>query len=130
MIHLIYAKDPIWGDQAQSVINITVRFAHIDEELPFTASPNDPEAYGRDLYERALAGEFGVIADWAAPSNEDLANMIRMERDSLLSASDWTQLPDVPQTLKDAWAVYRQALRDIPLQSGFPTYVVWPMKPE
>jgi len=54
---------------------------------------------------------------------------IRSERNSLLKESDWTQLPDalVDQT---AWATYRQELRDIPQQEGFPENVTWPTKPE
>jgi hypothetical protein len=54
---------------------------------------------------------------------------IRQERNALLASSDWTQAGDVPQATKDAWAIYRQALRDIPQQAGFPTNVTWPTKP-
>jgi hypothetical protein len=62
-------------------------------------------------------------------SIEDLKVEITTKRNSLLAASDWTQLPDVPQATKDAWAQYRQALRDITEQSGYPTNVVWPTSP-
>ena len=54
---------------------------------------------------------------------------VRAQRGRLLAQSDWTQLPDVPLTTKEEWAVYRQALRDITEQSGFPTAVVWPTAP-
>lgn len=50
------------------------------------------------------------------------------ERNRLLSESDWTQMPDAP-TDKAAWAVYRQALRDITKQPSWPE-VDWPQKPE
>lgn len=50
-------------------------------------------------------------------------------RASLLQASDWTQLPDVPLATKEAWATYRQALRDITSQPGYPLEVVWPVAP-
>lgn len=63
------------------------------------------------------------------PINTDLeANQIRDQRNILLSASDWTQVADAPVD-QAAWATYRQALRDIPAQSGFPLNVVWPEKP-
>lgn len=62
-------------------------------------------------------------------SIEDLKVEITTKRNALLAASDWTQLPDVPQATKDAWAQYRQALRDITEQSGYPTNVVWPTSP-
>lgn len=56
------------------------------------------------------------------------AEQIRAERDALLVASDWTQVADAPVD-QQAWATYRQALRDIPQQPGFPTDVIWPTKP-
>ena len=59
---------------------------------------------------------------------EAKAEQIRNERNSLLVASDWTQVLDAPVD-QDAWAEYRQALRDITSQEGFPHNVVWPTKP-
>lgn len=53
---------------------------------------------------------------------------VRTRRDELLTRCDWTQLPDSPVD-KQAWADYRQALRDVPSQSGFPYSVVWPEEP-
>lgn len=43
-------------------IDMLVKFGHIPEDVWFTASPNDPEPHGRELYQRALNGEFGEIA--------------------------------------------------------------------
>ena len=57
------------------------------------------------------------------------AKSVRSQRDSLLVASDWTQVPDAPVD-QAAWRTYRQALRDITTQSGFPHEVTWPVKPE
>jgi hypothetical protein len=56
------------------------------------------------------------------------AGLIRTRRDNLLAASDWTQVLDA-QVNQEAWAAYRQALRDIPQQEGFPATVVWPTQP-
>jgi hypothetical protein len=53
---------------------------------------------------------------------------IRAERNRKLAESDWTQLLDAP-VAKDAWAAYRQALRDITQQVGFPTSVEWSISP-
>lgn len=53
---------------------------------------------------------------------------VRNERNMKLSASDWTQLPDSGVN-KELWAQYRQALRDVPEQSGFPYDVIWTEKP-
>lgn len=56
------------------------------------------------------------------------AKEVRSKRDALISSCDWTQLPDAPVD-QTAWAVYRQALRDITDQEGFPSSVVWPVPP-
>jgi len=50
----------------------------------------------------------------------------RVERDFLLSKSDTMALAD---RITDAWKTYRQALRDVPQQAGFPTSVTWPNEP-
>jgi hypothetical protein len=55
---------------------------------------------------------------------------IKARRNTLLNASDWTQLADIPQETKDRWEPYRQALRDITTQPGYPTTVTWPTPPQ
>ena len=57
------------------------------------------------------------------------AGEARLERNFLLTDSDWTQVADSPVD-QAAWAAYRQALRDIPLQKGFPNTVNWPIEPQ
>lgn len=53
---------------------------------------------------------------------------VRQERDNLLQQCDWTQLPDSPVD-PAAWTTYRQELRDVPQQAGFPWNVTWPVPP-
>ena len=98
--------------------------------IPFTADPNDVEEHGRAIYTQIKAD--GNIAPYVPhiPTDEELAAFIRDERDALLIQTDWTQLPDVPESTREAWADYRQALRDIPQQAGFPHEVVWPEPPQ
>lgn len=57
---------------------------------------------------------------------------VRATRNNLLAASDWTQTADAPLTENERlrWRQYRQRLRDIPQQYGFPDLVVWPDEPE
>ena len=57
------------------------------------------------------------------------AESVRSQRTQLLKDSDWTQVADAPVD-KTAWAAYRQALRDIPSQAGFPWGIQWPTQPE
>ena len=69
---------------------------------------------------------------------------LREERNAMLTESDWTQTPDVPDAIKTAWKTYRQELRDLPSKYPNPTFdgnanvaskhlrltdVVWPTKP-
>ena len=64
----------------------------------------------------------------ASQEPERLASQIRQERNTLLSDCDWTQVSDAPVN-QAAWQTYRQALRDITSQEGFPYSVIWPTKP-
>jgi hypothetical protein len=59
------------------------------------------------------------------------ARNVREDRAQALSQCDWTQVPDAPLTAeqKAAWAAYRQELRDLTTQEGFPWNVTWPTKP-
>jgi len=59
---------------------------------------------------------------------EHIWKQVRATRDRLLKESDWVSGEDVPQTLKDSWFPYRQALRDITDQED-PDNIVWPDKP-
>lgn len=56
---------------------------------------------------------------------------VRAERNSMIATCDWTQLPDSPlNSLQRAdWVEYRQALRDITAQDGFPWEISWPTPP-
>ena len=56
------------------------------------------------------------------------ANDVRTERNEKLAATDWTQLAD-QSSIAANWTAYRQSLRDVPSQSGFPFTVTWPAEP-
>lgn len=65
------------------------------------------------------------------PTDEELADRIRRERDEKLEETDFFVMPDYPSDPKDLEEVktYRQALRDITKQSSFPKEVTWPELP-
>lgn len=67
-------------------------------------------------------------AAWPAVRDSRAWNRVRVERDRLLAASDWTQVADAPAD-SAAWAAYRQKLRDIPQHFDSPDDVVWPEAP-
>lgn len=56
------------------------------------------------------------------------ARVVRTQRNELLRQSDWMALSDT--TMPVSWAVYRQALRDVTTQVGFPYDVLWPVAPD
>ena len=67
-------------------------------------------------------------AEWAASADARAADAVREQRDVLLAQTDWWVMPD--RTATQAQLDYRQALRDITAQAGFPNDVTWPTKPE
>jgi len=92
------------------------RYSQTSEgEVPFTAE----EEAEWDAKEAALV----------ASADSRKATEVRLERNAKLVATDWTQLADSTVD-KAAWATYRQALRDVPTQSGFPWEVTWPTQGE
>ena len=66
--------------------------------------------------------------------NEHMAAYVRNRRNTLLQESDWTDTASAPtrlgSALYDQWQAYRQALRDITAQSGYPLDVIWPTPPQ
>jgi len=129
---LDYAKDPEWANPEMTFVNLTVKMKEFDFEMPFTANPNDSEAHGREIYAMAINGSFGQIADYSPPplpSIAEQADFAREKRNGLLLETDWSQARDIPTATSSLWIEYRQLLRDIPTQSGFPTDIIWPVKP-
>jgi len=66
--------------------------------------------------------------DYKASKDAEQAKSVRSTRGEKLAESDWTQVADAPVD-KAVWATYRQALRDVTAQSGFPWTVTWPDAP-
>ena len=67
-------------------------------------------------------------AAWLADKGKRAARKVRLQRNRLLADTDWMAVQD--RTMSQAEKDYRQALRDIPQQAGFPENVVWPTRPE
>ena len=67
-------------------------------------------------------------AVYKASKDAEQAKSVRATRDAKLAECDWTQVADAPVD-KAVWATYRQALRDVTAQEGFPWTVEWPSKP-
>ena len=68
-------------------------------------------------------------ADDLAARLAQQAAAVRADRNARLAATDWTQCADIPEATKDKYSPYRETLRDVPLQVGFPQNVTWPQEP-
>lgn len=73
-------------------------------------------------------GQWVMAWDISQIPEPEMAEKVRKDRNQRLAECDWTQLADSPAD-KAAWSAYRQVLRHISTQSGFPWSVVWPAKP-
>ncbi len=85
--------------------------------------------YNKTTGDGAVFDDDANILDWPDFQADPVAasaTQVRAQRDALLATSDSMALAD---RITDAWRTYRQALRDIPAQSGFPTNVTWPVEP-
>ena len=67
-------------------------------------------------------------AAYKASKDAEQAKSVRTSRNDKLKECDWTQITDATVD-KPAWATYRQALRDITAQAGFPWTITWPDAP-
>ena len=83
-----------------------------------------------DLTAEEIAELEARDAAYSAGADIRKAAEVRSERNAKLAATDWTQAADVPQAVKDNYVSYRQALRDVPNQSGFPNEITWPDEPQ
>ena len=110
-------------------------YEHIDEAV-------DPERFYIDVVtaqpvpipEKPGANYYFSYDSYSWVVNQDIA-MARAKniRNGLLASSDWTDTASAParlgETKYNEWQVYRQALRDVPEQPGFPLNIVWPVPP-
>jgi hypothetical protein len=91
-----------------------------------TAYRNGVEQIGGKWYTKYSVADMDDEAKTALDSKQ--AESVRNERTKKLAETDWTQLTDAPVN-SAAWGTYRQALRDVTSQAGFPWEVTWPTKP-
>lgn len=91
------AANPKFANTAGTLIELHVKFAEFAEIHPFGASPNDVEPHGKELYARAMAGEFGPIAPYVArvPTQAE----INSKADATVRQLSLDALPDVIDVL-------------------------------
>lgn len=131
-----WAKDnngPSWGQTTEEVLEA------LGADVVFEGPQAQPTRYQvafRDGVEQ-IDGKWytkysvaNMDAEAIAATDAAQAKSVREQRNAKLAASDWTQGKDIPDNISSAWATYRQALRDVPSQAGFPWDIQWPTQPE
>jgi len=94
----------------------------------------DPEPHNKETAVDEETGETYKTGRWVigyTVENKPLdqaQTAVRNKRDRLLADTDWMALSD--NTMTPDWAAYRQALRDVTAQEGYPYAVIWPTQPE
>jgi hypothetical protein len=117
-----------------------ILFKGCKNPVEFQASPHIGDAFSRDMYERLKGGQFGPLhhgfGEWyftMPKSQQEVEEAVIAKRNQLLLESDFADLPVTQARLSDsqkaAWAEYRQSLRDLTSQVGFPWDPEWPVKP-
>jgi hypothetical protein len=131
-------RNPVWGNAEQTIINCEVDFDDLIEEfVPFCASENAFYDHEKEIFQKAKAGEFGSVAPYTPPpplTTEQKALIARSHRDEMLKeldalVSNPLRWDSFSEETKQALSVYRQALLDLPEQSGFPENINWPVPP-
>ena len=120
------SKNYKWADAEHTMLDCEIEHPDFGW-IPYTTSEDDT-GLGKEIWDNRDNLD---IAEYEGLSDEILANQIRAQRDSLLEQTDYLMMSDYP--ISDdrlaAVKIYRQALRDIPEQSGFPRSITWPEKP-
>ncbi len=91
----------------------------------------DSKTHRHVLEVQFLDGEWTQVWQVVELPFDQAADNVRAYRERMLQDSDWvvTKSYELGQPVPADWAAYRQALRDVPEQSGFPWNVVWPIAP-
>lgn len=89
------------------------------------------KAYIKEIEPVEGVRRFQIVAV-PEPTDEEVAEQVRAERDRRIAETDWYMMPDYPADPETLEVVksYRKALRDITLQSGFPRAFKWPVVPK
>lgn len=125
----IYFGEPKWT--AYDTIKCLVQLEETEEIVEFNATPYDVEEYGKELFEmltKKYASQVAACTEEERFTAYDTDAKAR--RYSLLESSDWISNGDVMLVNQIEWLQYRQDLRDITLQEGYPYEIDWPQKPE
>ena len=88
----------------------------------------EQDAQGRWVWKWSISE---MDDDAKAAKDAEAAKGVRTTRDKLIAETDWIVIKNLElnQNIPGIWEVYRQNLRDLPKQAGFPWDITWPVKP-
>jgi hypothetical protein len=106
---------PVWANEGHTAINVMV-FSEEYGLIPFTATPDDPMDYGREIYDACINGEHGEIAEYVPPEIDYVAEAERMKA-QLMAAAEAAITPlkravkygmatDAEKQLLEEWEIY------------------------
>lgn len=116
------------ADNKHTVYGVTIANRHLNAQSVYRVRTlPKPSEVGKKAVAKALPTLVGTewVLDWDLVALS--ADEARALRDELLASTDWTANSDVTMTAE--MTTYRQALRDISAQSGFPNDITWPTEP-
>lgn len=124
------SMEVVYNSEGNPTMHVCARLPYAGEELDSVIEMYAPLRYWEEIRTPTVPVSAGQTGTLIATTTSTLEVAIRA-RNEMLAQTDWTQLPDAPLTdeLKAAWGEYRQALRDITTQPGFPDKIKWPSKP-
>ena len=131
-ITLVSFSNGEWVNAEQTVVRGLLQWSIMDEASIGGVDLTEDYPHIQQLKSGIDAGDFGVIAAYVAPTqaetDAELSRYADYRRRDLLLETDVWALSD--RTMTAEQTAYRQALRNITGQAGFPTNITWPTKPE
>lgn len=138
-IRLLSFSNGEWANAEQTIVRGMLQWNTMQDVQLGAVDLTEDYQHIQNLKQRIEAGEFGEIAAYTPPSDEEVAEdaafRVRKERDYILKeqvdpiVSNPLRWADMTTEEQNAWSAYRTALLDITDQAGFPHNVTWPTKP-
>lgn len=140
-VHFESVKNPVYVTADKKLIDCEVEFQALGEEyVPFTASPDDSEEYGREIYAQCIAGKWGAVRAYvvAVKSQAQLIADATAEKSQLQSEAEGIIVP-LERALRlgmataaekkrlEAWEKYSVLLSRV--DTGKPADIEWPQNP-
>lgn len=127
-------RNPKYASIDKSMIDVELNHPEFGW-IPFTATNTDVEIYGRVVFALANTAEYGPIAPYDGPTEEEiikakaLEHQIRLIAEIDTAATNPLVWGSITPEQQQEWIAYRKALEEVPNQPGFPETITWPERP-